>query len=116
MIGRNSKEYFKVNFSAEPVADGLFRTASGAFCLICRKQVKLVDYEQAVEFFKTDLEDIRELAENRQLHRIHNKSGATMICSDSLFTLLESRPTQRLKPELLPFELEPADFKTSEDI
>ena len=114
MTGLNSKENSEVNFSAEHFNNGFWRTADGAFCLICEKKVKLADYEQAAEYFKTDVEDICELAESRRLHRIHNKSGATMICEESLFTLLRMRPTQRLKPEFLPFN--PADFVTGEDI
>ena len=114
MIGQNSKENFEISFSAKQTGTCLFRTIDRAFCLICGRRVNLVDYGQAVEYFKTDLEDIYELAESRQLHRIHNKSGATMICDESLFKLLKSRPTQRLKPEFLPAS--PADYKTSEDI
>jgi hypothetical protein len=114
MTGQNSKEIFEINFSAEHINNNLLRTADRAFCLMCKKKVKLADYEQAAEYFKTDVEDICEQAESRRLHRIHNKSGATMICVESLFTLLEMRPTQRLKPEFLPFN--PADYKTSEDI
>lgn len=114
MIGQNSRENFEGNFSTGQIKKGLFRTVDRAFCLICGKQVKLVDYAQAAERFKTDVQDICELSESRQLHRIHNKDGATMICSESLFTLFENRQTRRLKPELLPFD--PADYKTSENI
>lgn len=114
MIGQTSKEKFGMNFSAEHINVSLFRTADGAFCLKCQKPVKLVDYGQAAEYFKTDVGDIFELAESRQLHRLHNRRGATMICTESLFTLFESRQTRCLKPDFLP--LNPADFETNEDI
>ena len=114
MTGQNSKENFEINFSAEHISSGFLRTADRAFCLICEKKVKLADYEQAAEYFQADVEDICKLAESRRLHRIHNQSGTPMICVESLFTLLKMRPTQRLKPEFLPFN--PAAFETGEDI
>ena len=114
MIGQNSKENFSENFSAENIKANLLRTDDGAFFLICKKKVELIDYRQAAEHFKIDVEDVCEVAGKSQLHRIHNQSGVTMICSESLFNLLKMRPTQRLKPEFLPFN--PADYKTSEDI
>lgn len=114
MFGQTSKEKFEMNFSGAHINVNLFRTTDRAFCLICEKPVSLVDYKQAAECFKTDAEDICRLAESIQLHRIHNKSGAVMICAESLFTLFERCQTRRLKPEFLPFE--PTDYKTSEDI
>ncbi len=114
MNGQTSREKFKMNFSAERINVNLFRTADGAFCLKCEKPVRLVDYGQAAECFKTDVGDIFELAESRQLHRLHNRRGATMICAESLFTLFESRQTRCLKPDFLSFN--PADFETNEAV
>lgn len=73
------------------------RTRDRAFCLKCQKPVDLMGYSNAAEFFKTDLEDIQGLAETGQLHRIHNRRGEMMICSDSLFTLFDTRQTRPLK-------------------
>lgn len=114
MIAQNFNEKFETSPSAEIIKKSARRTADRAFCLKCGRQVKLVGYNQAAESFKTDVEDIGKLAESRQLHRIHNQSGETMICSDSLFTLFESRQTRRLNPDLL--RLNSADYKTSEDL
>ena len=114
MMRQDSKEKIKMEFAAKYFSANPHRTSDRAFCLICGRPVKLMDYGQAAEYFKTDVEDISELAESKQLHRIHNKHGETMICSESLSTLFESRQTRRLKTEFLPFN--PADFQTNEDI
>lgn len=114
MIEQTSKEKFEINFSAEHINVSLFQTADGTFCCICEKPVKLMDYGQAAECFKTDVGDIFEFAESKQLHRLHNKRGATMICAGSLFTLFESRQTRCLTSGFLPSNL--AAFGTEADI
>lgn len=114
MMKQNSGEKFELNLAVKRFSDDPRRTGDGAFCLMCQRSVKLLDYGRAAESFKTDAEDIRELAESKRLHRIHNRSGATMICAESLAALFESRQTRRLKPDFIPFN--PADFQTNEDI
>jgi hypothetical protein len=114
MTKQNSREKLELNLTAKRFSADPRRTSDRAFCLMCQRRVKLLDYGRAAESFKTDAEDIRELAESKRLHRIHNRSGATMICAESLAALFESRQTRRLKPDFLPFN--PADFQTNEDI
>ena len=114
MMRQDSKEKIEIEVVAGHFNEALHRTGDRAFCLMCGRAVKLMDYGRAAKCFKTDVEDISELAESQQLHRIHNKHGETMICSESLFTLFESRQTRRLKTGFLPFN--PADFQTNEDI
>ena len=111
---QNSREKIERSLAAKRFSADPRRTGDRAFCLICQKRVELLAHGQAARRFKTDAEDIRELAESKQLHRIHNYYGATMICAESLNTLFESRQTRRLKPDFLPFN--PADFQTNEDI
>ncbi len=114
MMRQDSKEKIEIEYKDGYFNEDLHRTDDRAFCLMGGKTVKLMDYGQAAKCFKTDVEDISELAESQQLHRIHNRHGETMICSESLFTLFDSRQTRRLKPDFLPFN--PADFQTNEDI
>jgi hypothetical protein len=73
-----------------------YRTADRALCPLCEKPVKLLTYAEAADFFKTDREEIENLAENCKLHRIHNNRGRVMICAESLFSLFGDRPTQFL--------------------
>lgn len=91
------------------ISANFHRTRGRAFCLKCQKPVDLMAYANAAEFFKTDLEDISNLAETGQLHRIHNRRGEMMICSDSLFTFFDSRQTRLLNPDHP--SLKPEDFK-----
>jgi hypothetical protein len=90
------------------------RTRDRAFCLKCQKPVDLMAYSSAADFFKTDLEDIQGLAETGQLHRIHNRRGEMMICSDSLFTLFDNRQTRPLKSDYPSLKSE--DFKDLEGL
>jgi hypothetical protein len=73
-----------------------YRTADRALCLLCEKPVKLLSFSEAAELFKTDGEEIENLAQTGKLHRIHNNRGTVMICAESLFCLFDSRPTQFL--------------------
>ena len=68
-----------------------YRTRDRAFCPECEKPVKLLAFPEAAAFVKTGLENILRLAERRELHRLHNRKGAVMICSESLFRLLNNR-------------------------
>jgi hypothetical protein len=96
------------------ISANFHRTRGRAFCLKCQKPVDLMAYANAAEFFKTDLEDIEQLAETGQLHRIHNRRGEMMICSDSLFTLFDNRQTRLLKSDHS--SLRPENFKDEERI
>ena len=95
------------------ISANFHRTKIRAFCLRCQKPVDLMTYSGAAEFFKTDLEDIQELAETGHLHRVHNRRGEMMICSDSLFTLFDSRQTRLLKLDSSS-SLKPEEFKDEE--
>ena len=94
------------------ISANFHRTRGRAFCLKCQKPVDLMAFSNAAEFFKTDLEDIEQLAETGQLHRIHNRRGETMICCDSLFTLFDNRQTRILNLDYS--SLKPEDFKEEE--
>ncbi len=96
------------------ISANFHRTRGRAFCLKCQKPVDLMAYANAAEFFKTDLEDIEQLAETGQLHRIHNRRGETMICCDSLFTLFDNRPTRLLKLDYS--SLNPENFNEEERV
>ncbi|HSK71819.1 MAG TPA: hypothetical protein VK892_09005 [Pyrinomonadaceae bacterium] len=72
---------------------GFKRSESAAYCLVCEKEVELKTFEQAAETLKTDFGEILALAEAKKIHRLHNSRGAVVICGESLFEVLESRPT-----------------------
>jgi hypothetical protein len=72
-----------------------YRTRDRVFCADCEKPVKLLTFAQAVEFVRTGLENIQRLAETGALHRLHNRKGAVMICSESLFRLLNERQKRK---------------------
>ena len=98
---QDSKERSDIDF-AEKIANKKTRRSSDtAFCLLCKKAVKLINYWHAAEYLQTDTEEISRLAEIRHLHRIHNRCGTTMICSASLFSFFQNRQTQPLSPEML---------------
>lgn len=67
-----------------------------AACPVCEKQVELLSIEGAAIVFKTDTQDIEFLAKRGDLHRVHNRAGKVMICSNSLFECFESRQTRLL--------------------
>ena len=91
------------------ISANFHRTRGRAFCLKCQKPVDLMTYPNAANFFKTDLEEIQALAETGHLHRIHNRRGEMMICSDSIFTLFDNRQTRPLDSNHP--SLKPEDFK-----
>lgn len=68
-----------------------YRTRDRAFCPICEKPVKLLNFTEAAEFVKTGFENILRLAERNELHRLHNRKGVVMICAEPLFQLLNNR-------------------------
>ena len=78
------------------------RLSDHAFCPICQKLMKLVSFADAATIFKTDEDDITGLAESLRLHRVHNRHGKIMICTDSLFRCFDDRQTRILNPDLLP--------------
>jgi hypothetical protein len=78
------------------------RLSDHAFCPVCQKLIKLVSYSDAAAIFKTDEDDIADLAESLKLHRVHNRRGKVMICTDSLFQCFDDRQTRLLNPDFLP--------------
>ena len=73
-----------------------FRHTSYAACPVCEKPVELLSVEGAAKVFKTDTQDIEFLSKRGDLHRIHNRTGKVMICSNSLLECFESRQTRLL--------------------
>ena len=71
------------------------RTINRAFCLLCEKEVELKNFDEAAEILKADFGEILALAETGQVHRLHNARGRVAVCAESLFDLLEKRPTLR---------------------
>ena len=78
------------------------RLSDRAFCPVCQKLIKLVSFADAAAMFRTDEDDITGLAESLKLHRVHNRRGKIMICTDSLFRCFDDRQTRILNPDLLP--------------
>lgn len=76
------------------------RTLNHAFCQLCQKVVELKNIDQAADVLKAGFNEIKYLIENFQLHRINNSQGKVRICAESLFEVLERRPTQRLSEDL----------------
>jgi hypothetical protein len=60
------------------------RRTGQAFCPRCEQQVELISFAGAAVFFQRDREDIDFLARRADLHRVHNRAGEVMICSNSL--------------------------------
>ena len=77
------------------------RLSDHAFCPVCQKLIKLVNFSDAAAIFKTDEDDIASLAESLKLHRVHNRRGKVMICTDSLFQCFDDRQTRLLNPNFL---------------
>jgi hypothetical protein len=77
------------------------RRRNHAFCPVCEKLVKLMSFSDSATAFKTDESDINQLAEKRQLHRLHNRRGKVMICADSLFRCFDNRQTRPLTADFL---------------
>jgi hypothetical protein len=77
-----------------------YRTLNLAFCQICRKTVELKTLEQAAETLKANYNEIKFLAENHQLHRLNNSRGKLKFCAESLFDVLERRPTQSFDEDI----------------
>jgi hypothetical protein len=71
----------------------IFRHSGHAYCPVCEKPVDLLSFGEAARLFRTDRHDIAFLAENRRLHRVHNKAGAVMICTSR--SLTASNPERR---------------------
>lgn len=80
--------------------ENLKRTLNRAFCRACEKHVELKSFAQAADLLRTNINEINMLAENFQLHRLHNAKGTLNICSASLNDVLEKRPTQRFEADL----------------
>lgn len=59
-----------------------------------RKAVGLMSFATSVDVFKTDSKDIKLLAMQGRLHRVHNRKGEVLICSDSLFFCFNRRQTR----------------------
>lgn len=85
------------------------RTENQAFCVKCGRQVGLLSFERAGDILKTGLDEILELAEAGQIHRLHNALGNVAVCAESLFEVLETRPTERFNSDI--FKTNPSNSK-----
>ena len=65
-----------------------YRTSDRALCPLCEKPVKLLSFSDAADLFKTDIQEIGQMAQTRKLHPLHNRHGKIMICSESLFRII----------------------------
>lgn len=72
------------------------RLSGITFCPLCEKVVELLSFDEAAKSFNTDLQDISLLADQGNLHRLHNRRAKVMICGESLFDFFESRRTRLL--------------------
>ena len=80
-----------------------FRRTTSAYCPKCEKPVDLLSHERSADLFKTDIQDIEFLAKQNLIHRVHNRKGTVLICSNSLFDCFDSRSTRLLDSH---FEIE----------
>lgn len=85
---------------SEPKQNVFKRTINHAFCIKCGRQVGLLTFKRAGKILKTGINELYELAEAGQIHRLHNVHGRVEICAESLFDVLETRPTERLNPDI----------------
>lgn len=67
-----------------------------AFCPLCDKAVELLSFGEAARSYNTDVQDITWLAENGELHRLHDRHANLMICGSSLTGVFENRRTRLL--------------------
>jgi hypothetical protein len=111
---RNTKEKIEIDLAEDFTGAHQRHGDDKAFCIMCGRAVKLISFWHAAEYLTTSMTEVARFAEIRQLHRIHNKCGATMICSGSLVKLFQSRQTQPLNPDWTPYKT--ADFQTNEEI
>jgi hypothetical protein len=72
------------------------RRKDKAYCVVCEKPVDLLGFQASADLFNTDLQDIEFLANQSEIHRIHNRRGEVMICAASLFAKFDERPTRLL--------------------
>lgn len=72
------------------------RLKDHAFCPLCEKMVRLVSFGDSAKLLHADESHVTDMSAMYLLHRLHNKYGRVMICSDSLFTALSTQPTRRL--------------------
>lgn len=89
--------------------ENLYRTVNMAFCQVCRKTVELKTLDEAAETLKANFNEIKFLVENFHLHRLNNSRGILKICAESLFSVLERRPTQPFDEDI--FKTNPSGAK-----
>ena len=81
----------------------IMRGTKSTFCPKCKKPVELLTFSRSAGLFKTDDQDIEFLAKRGDLHRLHNRNGELLICSNSLFDCFDTRKTRLLDSH---FEIE----------
>lgn len=78
--------------------------------MICERQVKLLTFEQAAEILKTNFREILEFIETGFVHCLHTSRGKVAVCADSVFDVLENRPTQPFNPDI--FKTNPSNLNS----
>jgi hypothetical protein len=91
--------------TAERIGTKPFRTLTRAFCYLCRRTVRLVEFERAAGYLETTFAELLPLADRNELHRLHNADAVMMICSDSLERYFENRTTRSLRLEQISADL-----------
>lgn len=78
------------------------RTRTEAFCLLCKTRVSLMTIEQTKKLYASNWDDILRLAENGEIHLIHNIRGELHVCIESLRQAkLHFQDTKLLNPRLV---------------
>jgi hypothetical protein len=60
------------------------RTRTQAFCLVCKKQTKLVGVGAATQVHGFTLDEISQYVADGAFHQVHNSKGEILFCQDSL--------------------------------
>lgn len=76
------------------------RDLDKAFCLVCEKGVELLEFPQAVSFFRGNSQKVRQFIQDSQIHLLHNLMGLVMLCADSVREVFQNMPTQPLDPNI----------------
>lgn len=69
---------------------------SSVFCPWCGEMVELVSPSKAAEAFNTDVQDIKFLLDNGEIHSLKRDAAVVAICQSSLEACFEARRTRLL--------------------
>lgn len=78
------------------------RTRTEAFCLLCKTRVSLMTIEQTKKLYASNWNDVLRLADDGEVHLIHNSKGELQVCINSLQqATLHFQDTKLLNPRLV---------------